>query len=358
MTKLHRLSKRLQFSFSINNKIYNLISNIDALNSEFRVSEKLSHQTIKRLTQSVLVTSSWASNRIEWNKLTDDEVEKLYNKMNIKKLKTRDQQEVAWYLELLELVFSSYQNMTFNEWLILQFHDLMLKYTTKDIWHKWKYKFWPNRVEARDREWNLVKIIFDPTEPALTPLEMKDLIGRTLLELKNKEIHPLIIITNFIFEYLAIHPFQDWNWRTSRILTNLLLLQQWYLFTPFISHEKLIEEKKIEYYKALWKTQKTWKTKNENMSEWILFFLERIQEQVKRSIKISQKNDIEPFLSKIQQKVWETIIKYPEISRKEIQTKTNLSYHTIWQAIQKLIDMKQIERIWETRATRYKEIIK
>ena len=121
MTKeLNRLTQRLQFDFSINNRIYNLTAEIDSLNTQFRISEKLSHQTIKRLTQSVLVTSSWASNRIEGNKLSDKEVEALYKSMNIKKFTTRDEQEVAWYLELLELVFDQYKDMKFNEWLILQ----------------------------------------------------------------------------------------------------------------------------------------------------------------------------------------------------------------------------------------------
>lgn len=92
---LHRLSKRLHFSFEINNTIYNLISQIDALNREFQITEKLSHQTIKRLMKSVIVTSTGSSNRIEGNKLSNEEVESLYSQMNIKKFKTRDQQEVA-----------------------------------------------------------------------------------------------------------------------------------------------------------------------------------------------------------------------------------------------------------------------
>ncbi len=356
MTKLHRLTKRLKFNFKITNKIYNLITNIDSLNSEFRIGEKISHQTIKRLTQSVIITSSWASNRIEWNKLTDEEIEKLYKEMKIKKLKTRDQQEVVWYIELLELVFNSYNNMIFNEWLILQFHSMMLKYIKKDVWHRWKYKFWPNRVEARDKEWNLIKIIFDPTDPAFTEIEMKELIYRTTQELQKKEIHPLLIIANFIFEYLAIHPFQDWNGRTSRILTNLLLLQQWYLFIPFVSHEKLIENRKLDYYIALWKSQQTWKTNLENPSDWIIFFLEIIKQQVQEAINISRKDNIEPFLSKIQQQVWNIILENEEISRKDIQEKTWFSYDTIGQVIKKLIIMKKIERIWSTRAIRYRKI--
>lgn len=354
MKVLDRLTKRLQFPFAITNKIYNLISYIDTLNTQFRLSEKLSYQTIKRLTQSIIITSSGASNRIEWNKLSDEEVEALYKGMNIKKFRTRDQQEVAGYLELLELVFFSYNDMVFNEWLVLQLHDMMLKYTEKDTWHRWKYKFGPNRVEARDRQWNLIKVIFDPTEPALTSIEMKELISWTIKELAKKEIHPLIIIANFIFEYLAIHPFQDGNGRTSRVLTNLLLLKQWYLFTPFVSHEKLIENRKVDYYIVLGKAQQTWKTDNENVSDWIIFFFEIIKEQVEKAVSISQKENIEPFLSDIQKKVRDMIVQYKEISRKDIQEKTWLSYDTIWQVVRKLILMKKIERIGSTRAVRYR----
>ncbi|MEI7558902.1 MAG: hypothetical protein WCJ45_09330 [bacterium] len=65
MTTLDRLTKRLQFSFDDTNTIYKVINDIDKLNTIFQMSERLSHQTTKRLTQSVLVTSSGSSNRIE-----------------------------------------------------------------------------------------------------------------------------------------------------------------------------------------------------------------------------------------------------------------------------------------------------
>lgn len=355
MTKeLHRLTKRLQFAFGITNKIYNLVAEIDSLNTQFRVSEKLSHQTIKRLTQSVLVTSSWASNRIEGNKLSDQEVEALYKSMNIKKFTTRDEQEVAWYLELLELVFDQYKDMKFNEWLILQIHDMLLKYTEKDQWHKGKYKFGYNTVEARDATGKVLKVIFNPTEPALVPHEMKTLIVRLEDELQKKEIHPLLVIANFIFEYLAIHPFQDGNGRTSRIITNLLLLQHWYFFVPFVSHEALIEVKKVDYYIALNKSQQTWKTNHEDMSAWILFFLEIIKQQVNNAIAISEKDNIEPHLSKLQNEVWNMIVTSWEISPKEIQEKTWISMSTIKQVLDKLMDMWKIERLWATRWVRYR----
>lgn len=336
------------------NQIYKLIAEIESLNSNFRIFWKLSHQTIKRLSQSVIITSSWASNRIEGNKLNDEEVEKIFQKMRIKDFKTRDEQEVVWYIELLELIFSSYNDIKFTEWIVLQFHDMLLKYTEKDLWHKGKYKFGYNKVEARDADGNLLEVVFDPTEPAFVLNEMKILVEWTQEELKKKEIHPLLVIANFIFEYLAIHPFQDWNGRTSRLLTNLLFLQQWYLFMPFVSHEALIEQKKVEYYMALNKAQKTWKTQKEDISSWILFFLQIVKQQLTQSIKISTKENIEPYLSKYQLKVWNTIIEFGEISPKQLQQKTNISPNTIKQITQKLIHMQKIERIWQTRWVRYR----
>lgn len=80
--------------------------------------------------------------------------------------------------------------------------------------------------------------IFDPTPPYLVPKEMHELIDWHEWALENKIKHPLILLANFIFEFLAIHPFQDGNGRTSRLLSNLMLLQNEYHFTTLVSHEK------------------------------------------------------------------------------------------------------------------------
>lgn len=209
-------------------------------------------------------------------------------------------------------------------------------------------------MEARDYKGKLVKVVFNPTEPTFTAIEMKSLIEWTKKALKEKNIHPLLIIANFVFEYLAIHPFQDGNGRTSRILTNLLLLKSGYLFTPFISHESLIENKKVEYYKVLAKTQQSRKTKHEDISSWVIFFLDITKQQVRKAISLSKTENIEMHLSEIQSKVWQTILAYTNISRQQIQKETGLSESTIKQVINKLIRMKKIERIGATRSVKYK----
>ena len=69
--------------------------------------------------------------------------------------------------------------------------------------------------------------------------------------------HPLLIIASFLVQFLQVHPFQDGNGRLSRILTNLLMLQADYPYIPYVSHEKLIEDNKPDYYLALHRSQST-----------------------------------------------------------------------------------------------------
>src|SRR3990167_10020735 len=106
-----RLQKRLELNPAIIEKVYSLLSEIDSVKHSWHISERLLSQTIERLTHSVIVTSTGSSNRIEGNRLTDDQVESLYKNLRIKKFKTRDEQEIAGYLECLELVFKHYQDI-------------------------------------------------------------------------------------------------------------------------------------------------------------------------------------------------------------------------------------------------------
>ena len=70
-----------------------------------------------------------------------------------------------------------------------------------------------------------VGVLFDTTPAYLTPIKMTELTDQTKNALSGGKHHPLLVISNFIVQFLQIHPFQDGNGRVSRILTNLLLLQ-------------------------------------------------------------------------------------------------------------------------------------
>jgi Fic family protein len=351
-----RIQKRLHLNNVIIEEVYSIISEIDGVKNSWQLTEKLSPQTIKRLTHFVIVTSTGASNRIEGNRLSDKEVEILYRNLNIKKFKTRDEQEVGGYLERLKFIFEHYKEIPINESFILGMHNDMLRYSEKDLGHKGKYKIGSNRVEAHDQSGNIVGVIFDPTPPYLVRKEMQELIDWYNWAMLEKIKHPLILISNFIFEYLAIHPFQDGNGRTSRLLTNLMLLQSGYLFTTIISHEKVIESQKLDYYLALNKTQMTWKKEEENIDAWLLFFLNAIKIQSQKALETIQEDKIEYLLSEKQLALWEWAATNiaSEFSRKSAIEALGYSPRTVEYIIRKLLDLGCIERIGEGKATRYR----
>lgn len=351
-----RLSKRLRFDSEQTESLYGMLSEIDAIKNAFRLTDKLLPQTLTRLTQSVIVTSAGASNRIEGNQLTDDEVEALYRNLRIQKFRTRDEQEVAGYLEMLERVLEHHQDMPLTESLILQLHGDMLIHSEKDQRQRGNYKFGSNRVEAKDQSGNVVGVIFEPTPPHLTPKEMQELVQWYQWAEGENYKHPLLRIGNFIFEYLAIHPFQDGNGRTSRLLTNLLLLQQGYMFTGLVSHEKLIEARKGDYYLALNKAQSSWKKDTENVYPWLTYFLSIIQQQAKDAMAIVEEDQVEHLLSEKQLALWQWINtrNEPEFSRKDVIDALGFPARTAEAAIKKLLDLKKLERVGEGRATRYR----
>ncbi len=350
-----RVHKRLSLNSQVIEEVYANISEIDGVKNSWKITDRLLPQTIERLTRSVIVTSTGSSNRIEGNCLTDMEIENLYKNLRVKKFKTRDEQEIAGYLQCLELIFTKYKDIPINESFILKLHNDMLTHSEKDTYHKGGYKFGSNRVEAKDLSGNVVGVIFDPTPPYLVKKEMQELIDWYNWAIGEKVKHPLIIIANFIFEYLAIHPFQDGNGRTSRLLTNLMLLQQGYLFSRIVSHERSIEFNKIDYYLALNKTQSTWKTEIEDITPWLLFFLRIIKTQSDQALKIIEGDNIEYLLSEKQLILWNWINKRAlEFSRKDAVSELGFPGRTVESIIKKLVELKRLDRIGQGKATRYR----
>lgn len=351
-----RLSKRLLLPPEATEAIYSMIAEIDAVKNTYVLANKLLPQTIERLTHSVIVTSTGASNRIEGNRLSDTEVEALYRKMRIKSFRTRDEQEVAGYIEMLERVFDHYRDIPITENHILQLHRDMLAHSDKDEGHKGQYKFGPNRVEAKDQSGNIVGVIFEPKPPHLTKKEMEDLIAWYGWAQSERFRHPLILIANFVFEYLAIHPFQDGNGRTSRLLTNLMLLQSGYAFVALVSHEKFIEETKADYYLALSKSQRTWKTETEDMTPWLTYIFGILRHQARAAQGLLESDQFEYLLSEKQLTLWNWAqgLAGREFRRGDAIEALHFAPKTVEQIIKKLLDMKKLEQLGQGRATRYR----
>ncbi len=349
------------FNQRLNNvtpEILSKIGKIDEIKGRWAEGVNLSPQLLGRLKKSVLVTSSGASTRIEGSKLSDEDVEKFIKGLSINKFCDRDKQEVQGYYELLENIFNVWKTISFSESSIKHLHNELLKYAEKDIRHRGDYKKTENDVSMFDADGKLIGVVFETTRAYLAPKQTQKLILWMQEALEEKKYHPLLIIGNFVVEFLKIHPFQDGNGRLSRILTNLLLLKVGYGFVPYISHEKIIEDNKSEYYLALRKSQKTFDGKNEDIIVWLEYFLKILEMQAVRAIDLFSTEKIEMLLSPKQILVWNYLLGISETTAGEIVRKTGVLRPTVNQVLDRLLNMQKIQRIGMGRTTRYKIIRK
>lgn len=329
------------------------LGQIDDLKGQWRGGIAINPQILGKLKKSVIITSTGASTRIEGAQMTDIEIERFLNALKSNLPENRDEEEVAGYANLLGRIFDNWKTLKLSESFILQFHEILLHYSKKDELHKGKYKSKENLVVARNKE-GVQVTIFEPTEPWLVKKEMDDVLYWVNETLEQKTLHPLLVIANFIFEFLAIHPFEDGNGRLSRALTNLLLLKTGYEYIPYISLEEIIEDKKDAYYASLRQSQKNHKTEKENIAPWLTFFLDVLFKQAKNAQELMENDDPTKLLSERQQQVFSLFNSADSLAVIEIKKKLlEVPEATIKQALARLVSLKLIERIGLGRATRY-----
>lgn len=272
-------------TIQITPEILSLVAQVDEFKGAWRAIGTLAPERLLALRRVATIESIGSSTRIEGSKLSDRAVEQLLSNLEIRSFATRDEQEVAGYAELMELVFASWQDIVFTENHVKQLHQILLRYSEKDAWHRGNYKTHANSVAAFDENGAQIGIVFQTAAPFDTARYMAELVSWVNQERETAQatrLHPLLVVGLFVVIFLEIHPFQDGNGRLSRALTTRLLLQAGYAYVPYSSLESVIEHNKEAYYLALRQTQGTIRSDAPNWQPWLAFFLRTLAEQVRR----------------------------------------------------------------------------
>jgi len=346
--------QKLNFDFLTNQRVMQLIASIDEYRGKWNIVEKSKNRYLKELRRIATIESIGSSTRIEGATMTDEEIQKLLKDVKIAKFKTRDEQEVIGYYEVLELILDNFSEIKLSESYIKQLHHLLLKYSDKDECHRGGYKNLPNKVVATYPTGDQ-KTIFPTTEPALVEGEMFELIKWTNLQWNEKIIHPLIVLAVFIYEFLSIHPFQDGNGRLSRLFTTLFLLQQRYEFMQYISFENHIEKHKKEYYDALMTAQRKRITQDDIIDKWLLFFLESLKaltEKLDKKYEVFKQKG--GYLNERQKMLKEFIVVQRTIKISDLSGAfPNISPNTLKKDLQYLRDEQIITSVGQGKGTVY-----
>jgi len=90
---------------------------------------------------------------------------------------------------------------------------------------------------------------------------------------RNTEFDPLVRMAVQHYQFEAIHPFEDGNGRTGRILNILFLVEHGLLDSPILYLSRYIIQNKADYYRLL-----SGVTREQDWAPWILFILDGVEE--------------------------------------------------------------------------------
>lgn len=341
-------------TIQITPEILGLIAGIDEFKGAWRALSRLAPDRLSALRRVATMESIGSSTRIEGSKLSDREVERLLSNLQTKTFATRDEQEVAGYAEVMDLVFSSWQDLTLTENNIRQLHRDLLAYSDKDAWHRGKYKTSPNSVVAFDDNGTRIGMVFETATPFDTPRLMAELVTWMQEERDNERLHPLLLLGLWVVVFLEIHPFQDGNGRLSRVLTTLLLLQAGYAYAPYSSLESVVEANRESYYLALRQTQGTIRTEAPNWQPWLVFFLRSLAEQVRRlKTKLEREQLVLAPLPALSLQIVEFAREHGRITMGDVIRLTGASRNTLKQHFRALVERGHLHQHGRGRGVWY-----
>ena len=220
-------------------------------------------EELKKLIDIAKIQSTESSNEIEGIVTTNTRIRQLVEEKTTPK--NRDEQEIAGYRDVLNIIHKNFDTIPISKNYILQLHKMLYSHINNPMAGKTKSVQNYISVTYRDGQ---AKTLFIPLAPYETPEALDKICAEY-----NREVEPLITIPIFIHDFLCIHPFNDGNGRMSRILTTLLLYKSGFYVGKYISLEAKIAKTKALYYEALGKAQNGWHEGTEDAVPFIKYLL-------------------------------------------------------------------------------------
>ena len=304
-------------------------------------------EKLEKLVEIAKIQSTESSNKIEGIVTTESRIKKLIADKTTPK--NRDEKEIMGYRDVLNIIHENFEYIPLSSNYILQLHKYLYQYADSDFGGK--YKNVQNYIVANLPD-GTSHTLFTPLSPIETPEAIQNLCETFNKAMDLGEIEPLLLIANFIKDFLCIHPFNDGNGRMSRLLTTLLLYRSGFVVCKYISLEKKIEKTKDTYYDVLESSSENWNEGTNDNTPFVKYLL---------GIILSAYRDFEERLILIDDKISATemverVIKtrLGKFTKSDIQEECpSLARQTVEKVLKNLCDIGKIEKKGSGRATFY-----
>ena len=304
-------------------------------------------EKLERLVEIAKIQSTEASNAIEGIVTTSTRLKQLALEKTTPK--NRDEQEIAGYRDVLNVIHESFEAIPITKNYILQLHKILYSHMNNPLAGCTKNV--QNYISATHPDGH-TEILFTPPAPFETPDALDRICEEYNLVIGNFEVEPLIAIPIFIHDFLCIHPFNDGNGRMSRLLTTLLLYRSGFYVGRYISLETKIAENKDLYYAALSKAQDGWHEGREDAVPFIKYLLGTILAAYKDfEDRFSIVEDKLPAIDMVRKATQNKIGKFTKQDIRELCPA--LSVSSIEGSLRKLVKTGELKREGSGKGTDY-----
>lgn len=336
---------------TIDTEILGFIAKIHEFKGRQELYVRQKKDKLGKLVEIAKIQSTESSNKIEGIVSTNVRIKQLVQDKTTPR--NRDEKEIMGYRDVLNIIHENYEYIPLSPNYILQIHKYLYQYANPSFGGK--FKNMQNYIIANLPD-GTSRTLFTPLSPVETPLAVQELCDAFNSAMNLGKIEPLLLIINFIKDFLCIHPFNDGNGRMSRLLTTLLLYRSGFAVCKYISLEKKIEKTKDIYYDVLEESSENWNEgKNDNKS-FVKYML---------GIILSAYRDFEERLSLVNGKrsAAETVEKavsgrLGKFTKSDIQEECpSLARQTIEKALKQLCDSGKIEKMGSGSKTFYVRLL-
>ncbi len=220
------------------------------------------------LCRQAIIQSVESSNRIEGVTIAADRLRPVV--LGNATPRDRPEEELAGYRQALDWIFSRQRVVPVTPALIQRLHALAQGGLTGDA-GAWK---------QRDNEiieilpGGETKVRFVPTSAKDAPNAVAALCLNYRDAVDEQRLPQLLVVATFALDLLCIHPFRDGNGRVSRLATTLLLQSHGFQVARYVSLERIVEQSKDQYYRALAECSAGWHEGRNAIVPWWNYFLD------------------------------------------------------------------------------------
>ena len=236
---------------------------------EYRGKQELYHRrspaALESLRQHAVIESVESSNRLEQIVAPRPRIVGLVREKTVPQ--NRSEQEIAGYIDALQLIHNSFAQIDINTESILQIHKAVYKYHHDEGGF---FKNKNNEIVELDAKGSVARVRFKPVQAAQTPSAMRELCSR--YHDLSSTADMLLVLPLMILDFLCVHPFKDGNGRVARLLTLLILHQHDYGVGRYVSLERVFEQQKEGYYRSLEQSSQGWHAGKHDPFPWLNYF--------------------------------------------------------------------------------------